>query len=34
MAEKKNSKKVQAISNLTAPQKIKLLFTKPKMKKF
>lgn len=27
MAEKKNSKKVQATSNLTAPQKIKLLFT-------
>ena len=27
MSEKKNSKKVQATSNLTAPQKIKLLFT-------
>ena len=27
MEEKKNSKKVQATSNLTAPQKIKLLFT-------
>ena len=27
MAEKKNSKKVQTTSNLTAPQKIKLLFT-------